>query len=223
MQKLSRSKIELFTNCPRCFWLDVKHKIKRPPSFPYTINSAIDYLLKQEFDACRAEGSPHPLMTQFNVDAIPYQTEHMNRWRHNFTGIQHEHQDSGFLVFGAVDDVWVNPKEELMVVDYKATGAKQYKIYDSYARQMEIYQWLLKQNGYAVSPRGYFVFAKVNKAKGFEGGKLSFDLAVEYYDGKNDWVDATLMQARACLEGPIPATKDDCKYCSYAHAAYQSP
>ena len=34
--------------CPRCFWLDNKHKVKRPPPFPYTLASAVDFLVKQE-------------------------------------------------------------------------------------------------------------------------------------------------------------------------------
>lgn len=162
MIKISRSKLELFLDCPRCFWLDVKKGIKRPPSFPYTINSAIDALLKQEFDVHREDGTAHYLIKKYNINAIPYKCKEINTWRHNFTGIQFHHKLTDFLVFGAVDDVWVNPEKELIVVDYKATGANEYKIYDSYKRQMEVYQWLLTQNGYYVSKTGYFLFAKVN-------------------------------------------------------------
>ncbi|MEK7195231.1 MAG: hypothetical protein AAB655_00890, partial [Patescibacteria group bacterium] len=119
MTKLSRSKIDLFIECPRCFWLDVKQGIKPPPPPPYTINSAIDYLLKQEFDIYRGKGTPHPIMVKNNIDAIPYKHEKMNEWRHNFTGVRYHHKPTDFLVTGAVDDVWVNPKGELIVVDYK--------------------------------------------------------------------------------------------------------
>ena len=161
MQKLSRTKIELFTNCPRCFWLDVVQKVKRPFGPPFTINNAVDYLMKQEFDVHRADGTPHPVMVANNIDAVPYQSEHMDKWRHNFTGVQVQYAPTDFLLTGAVDDVWVDKKGTLYVVDYKATGANQHQIYDSYRRQMEVYQWLLSQNGYDVSPTGYFVFAKV--------------------------------------------------------------
>lgn len=160
MIKLSRSKLERFLECPRCFWLEVKKGIKRPPSFPYTINSAIDKLLKQEFDAHRERGTAHYLIKKYNIDAIPYKCKEIDVWRENFTGIQFHHKPTDFLVFGAVDDIWVSPAGELIVVDYKATGAAEYKIYDSYKRQMEVYQWLLLQNGYKVSKTGYFLFAK---------------------------------------------------------------
>jgi hypothetical protein len=218
MQKLSRSKIELSIECPRCFWLDVKHGVKRPPPAPYTINNAIDYLLKQEFDYHREKGTQHQIMVDNKVDAIPYNSPEMNKWRHNFTGVQFMHEPTDFLVFGAVDDVWINPADELMVVDYKATGAKQHQIYDSYGRQMEIYQWLLEKNGFKVSPIGYFVFARVNKANGFATGTpvLSFDIFVESYEGDNSWVDGALENARVLLHSDIaPAASKDCGYCSY--------
>src|SRR3972149_10504652 len=48
--KLSRSKLELFTECPRCFYLDRKLGVGRPPGFPFALNSAVDALLKKEFD-----------------------------------------------------------------------------------------------------------------------------------------------------------------------------
>ncbi len=252
-QKLSRSKIELFTECPRCFWLDVKKGVKRPSFPPYTINNAVDYLLKQEFDVYREKGKPHPIMVANDVDAIPFMHKDLDKWRHNFTGVQYEHEPSGFLVTGAVDDVWVNPHTSrgvgaspyglLHVVDYKATGAMKHQIYDSYRRQMEIYQWLLRQNGFDVSPVGYFVFAKVSKASGFSANgdlssdlsteglpkaealakeegeymaRLPFDLFVEPLEGDDAWVPGTLTEARRVYElESAPAAGDACEYCRY--------
>jgi hypothetical protein len=232
MQKLSRSKLELMTECPRCFWLDVKQGVKRPPSFPYTINNAVDYLLKQEFDVHREAGTRHPIMETHGVDAVPFAHPDLNTWRQNFTGVQYQHEPSGFLVTGAVDDIWVNPAGELHVVDYKATGANQHQIYDSYQRQMEIYQWLLRQNGFDVSPIGYFVFARVNKGNGFaapaealrEGGErlavLPFDIFVESYTGDDSWVSDTLLLARRVYDADeAPTAADTCQYCAYRENA----
>jgi len=220
--KISRSKIELFLECPRCFWLDMKEKIKRPPPAPYTINNAIDYLLKQEFDIHREKKTRHPVMEKHGLDALPYQTPELDKWRHNFTGVQFFHEPTNFLVYGAVDDVWVNPEGELIVVDYKATGAKQHQIYDSYRRQLEIYQWLLEKNGFRVSPTGYFVFARVNKANGFGLGKaaLSFDLFVESIKGDSSWVETVLAGARGAINSiTIPEASTKCEYCGYRSRA----
>lgn len=72
MVKLSRSRLELFLECPRCFWLLMNKNVKRPPGFPYTINNAIDALLKKEFDEHRFQGTAHDLIKKFKIDAIPF-------------------------------------------------------------------------------------------------------------------------------------------------------
>jgi len=215
MIKLSRSKLELFLDCPRCFWLDMKKGVKRPPPAPYTINSAIDGLLKQEFDVHRENGTAHYLIKKYNIDAIPYKCDQINAWRHNFTGVQFHHKPTDFLVFGAVDDVWINPAGELIVVDYKATGANQYQIYPQYKRQMEVYQWLLIQNGYKVSKTGYFLFAKVNKGGGFNAGRLAFDLFIEPQEGDISWVEQNLLEAKKIMDGSVPQHSPDCSYCQF--------
>lgn len=219
MIKLSRSKIELSISCPRCFWLDMNKGIKRPPPAPYTINSSIDSMLKKEFDLHREDGTAHYLLKKYNIDALPYKCEQIDDWRNNFTGIRFKYTPADFLVFGAVDDIWVNPQKELIVVDYKATGAREYKIYDSYKRQIEIYQWLLLKNGFKVCRDGYFVFAKVNQGEGFSRGKLSFDLFIEPQEGDTSWVEASIISARNIIDGPMPPQKAECLYCQFALSA----
>ncbi len=215
MIKLSRSKLELFIDCPRCFWLDMKKGVKRPPPAPYTINTAIDGLLKKEFDVCRENGVAHYIIKKYNINAIPYKCKEINTWRTNFTGIQFHHKPTDFLVFGAVDDVWVNPAGELIVVDYKATGATNYQIYPGYKRQMEVYQWLLAMNGYRISKTGYFLFAKVNKEGGFAEGKLSFDLFLEPLEGDSSWIEGAIADARKAYDGTLPVHKPECPYCQF--------
>lgn len=215
MVKLSRSKLELFLDCPRCFWFNMKKNVKRPPPAPYTINSAIDVLLKQEFDVCRENGVAHYLIKKYNIDAIPYKCDQINTWRHNFTGIQFYHKPTDYLVYGAVDDVWINPAGELIVVDYKATGANNYQIYPQYKRQMEVYQWLLTKNNYKVHKTGYFLFAKVNKNGGFAEGKLFFDFFLEPQEGDVSWIENSLFNAHKIIDGSIPQANPECVYCQF--------
>jgi len=40
-RQLSRSKIDLFVECPRCFWLDVGQGVRRPSGPPFTLNNAV--------------------------------------------------------------------------------------------------------------------------------------------------------------------------------------
>jgi CRISPR/Cas system-associated exonuclease Cas4 (RecB family) len=227
--RVSRSKIELFKQCPRCFWLDARLKIKRPDGPPFNINKTIDELFKKEFDTYRAQGQPHPLMTDNQVKAVPFQHADLNTWRANFTGVATLHEETNLHVFGAVDDVWVNPAGELIVVDYKATSKRTEVSIDSdwqisYKRQMEVYQWLLRQNGFQVSDTGYFVYTNASLEPEAFGDKLEFFTKVIPYTGSADWVEPTLREMKACLESddmpPVgtAAMGGPCDFCSYARA-----
>lgn len=222
--KLSRSKIELFIECPRCFYLDRRLGVGRPPGFPFTLNSAVDTLLKKEFDIHRARGSKHPLMETYGVDAIPYEHKQINEWRENFKGMQFLHRPTNFVITGAIDDVWINPQKELMIVDYKATSTSSEITLDveyrsAYKRQMEIYQWLFRQNGFSVSDTGYFVYANGDKDKEAFDGKLEFNVQIIPYTGSDLWVEKTIFDAKRCLNGEIPPSAEKCEYCTYREAA----
>src|ERR1700679_2690030 len=103
--ELSRTKIENFKKCPRCFYLDRKCGTGQPSMFPYTLNKAVDALLKNEFDQYRAEKKAHPYIIENNIDAIPYSHKDLNTWR--TSGIKYEHEATNFTVTGIVDDVWI--------------------------------------------------------------------------------------------------------------------
>ncbi|MFH1744927.1 MAG: PD-(D/E)XK nuclease family protein [bacterium] len=223
--KLSRSKIDLFLSCPRCFYIDRVLGVGRPPGFPFALNSAVDTLLKQEFDIYRANGTKHPLQEKYKIDAIPIPHDDLDKWRHNFTGVQYLHEPTNLLIFGAIDDLWQNSKKEYIVVDYKAT-AKAEEITEldkdwhiGYKRQMEIYQWLLRQNGYKVSDTGYFVYCNgIADAEAFDQ-KLEFRVNLIPYKGDDSWVEKTIVKAHKCLNNnKIPKADPDCDYCSYIEA-----
>jgi hypothetical protein len=195
--------------------------IARPGGFPFTLNNAVDFLLKKEFDIHRAKGQTHPLMKTYDIDAVPFQHEKMDEWRNNFKGVRFLHKPTGFLVFGAVDDIWVDKKGQLMVVDFKATSINREVTLDDewkkvYKRQMEIYQWLLRQNEFDVSDVGYFVYVNGKTDTAAFDGKLEFDVKILPYKGNDSWVENTLLEIRKTLDSDkIPSLAPDCDYCNY--------
>ncbi|PCI30460.1 hypothetical protein COB52_01555 [Candidatus Kaiserbacteria bacterium] len=227
--RLSRSKIDLFTNCPKCFYVDNKLGTARPPGFPFNINSAVDTLFKKEFDVHRKAKTAHPIMTQYGVDLVPFAHDSMNEWRENFKGIAIDHKPTGVTVCGAVDDIWVDKEGVLYIVDYKATS-KDGKIealdqdwHIGYKRQMEIYQWLLRQKGFEVSDKGYFVYANASTDEKSFGNKLVFETTLIEYTGDASWIEQTLLNIKTCLDDPrVPKSNEDCDYCRYREAAGKS-
>ena len=229
--KISRSKIDLFVECPRCFWLDRVKGIKRPSTAPFQINKAIGELLKREFDSFRKQQKPHPWIVEHKIDAIPYKHSELNKWRENFVGIQYLHKPTNLLVFGAIDDVWINSKGELIIVDYKATSKKSEVNLDSdwqviYKRQMEIYQWLFRKNGFGVNDTAYFIYTNgISDAAGFFN-KVEFKTKIIAYKGDDSWIEPTLVKIKKCLESDMPRVGKavmggPCEHCAYAKARTQ--
>lgn len=226
--KLSRSKIELFTECPRCFYLDNKLGTARPRGPSFTLNIAVDELFKREFDSYRASKKPHPIMEQYQIDAIPFSHPDLDEWRENFVGLTYEDKESGFTVSGAVDDIWQMPDGTLIVIDYKATS-KDTQIEslsdssweESYKRQMGVYQWLLRKKGFTVSDTGYFVYANaiVGDKKEFNN-TLNFKTTLVPCVGQTDWIDETLTKIKDCLKSKeLPPSGINCEFCPYREQA----
>lgn len=222
--RLSRSRIDLFLECARCFYIDRRLGVDRPPGFPFSLNAAVDKLLKKEFDVHRAEKSTHPLMEQYGIDAVPFEHPMLDVWRENFKGLEFHHKPTNFVITGALDDIWVNPKGELIVVDYKATAKDAPVSIDAewqegYKRQLEVYQWLLMKNGFKVSPTGYFVYVNGKTDRMAFDKKLEFDIDIIPYTGSIRWIEPTLADIKKCLSATkSPRSSPECDYCAYRDA-----
>ena len=223
--RLSRSKIDLFIACPRCFYIDNKLGVSRPKGYPFSLNSAVDKLLKKEFDILREKQEAHPLMTKYGIDAVPLKHENLDEWRDPFRGITTYDKNINVTISGGVDDVWINPQGELIIVDYKATSKDEEVSLDAdwqigYKRQMEIYQWLFRQNKFNVSKTGYFVYCNGKTDGDKFDAKLEFDIKIIPYTGDDSWVRKTINDAYQCLSSnSIPQASIDCDYCAYRKTA----
>lgn len=221
---LSRTRLEAFVKCPRCFYIDRRLGVDQPPGYPFSLNAAVDTLLKKEFDIHRAQNTSHPFMKVYGIDAVPFAHEKLAEWRDTFVGVQYLHPETNFLATGAIDDVWENAKGELHVVDYKATAKNGEVGIDaawqkSYKRQVELYQWLLAKNGFQISPIAYFVYVNGKTDREAFDGKLEFDAKIIPHKGDFSWVGDTLVKAKECLMlDMLPSASPDCDFCVYRKA-----
>ena len=182
-------------------------------------------MLKKEFDYYRSNSQNHPLLEKHGIDARPASHRELNKWRENFTGIQYLHEPTNFIIFGAIDDLWINSKDEYIIVDYKSTS-KNERITNvsldwqiGYRRQMEIYQWLLRRNGYSVSNTGYFLYCNGQTDREMFNERLEFDITLIPYAGDDSWVEETIIKIHSCLIcGQIPDANDGCDFCAYRSA-----
>jgi hypothetical protein len=223
--KLSRTKLESFLSCPRCFYVDRRLGVSPPNGPPFNINITVDLLLKREFDECRKTGAAHPYMERTGRNLIPYADPRLETWRENFKGVRTIHNESRFEFFGAVDDLWFDKEtKEVVVVDYKATSKDSEINLDAdwqagYKRQMEVYQWLLRRNGLDVANLGYFVYCNGRKDLAKFEGRVEFDVHVLEYVGDDSWVEGALCAAYDCLrDSATPLPNPNCTQCDYLNS-----
>src|SRR5262245_25276773 len=167
----------------------------------FAINSLVDRLLKREFDAHRSAGTPHPIMLANRLAAVPFADPRMDDWRMIARGVVHLHEPTGLLITGAIDEDWQQ----------------------SYKRQMEVYQWLLRRQNLRaeVSDTGFFVYYNGQDAKGFDGC-VTFAPKLIPYTGSDEWVEPTLHDLKQCLLAEsAPAAPIDCEFCGYVEARMQ--
>jgi hypothetical protein len=223
--RISRSKVDLFLECPKCFYFDRRLGIERPSGFPFSLNSAVDILLKREFDGYRAKAQAHPVMKSAGIKAIPYDHPQIGLWRDSLKGgITYACPGTDMLITGAVDDVWINEQKELIIVEFKATATTQEISIDadwqkSYKRQVELYQWLFRRNGFKVADTAYFLYCNGRADKPAFNQRLDFDMTLIPYKGSDTWIDATIKDIDRCLSSQdIPKSGSSCLYCQYRAA-----
>lgn len=216
--RISRSKVDLFIECPLCFWLDVKGKIKRPSGPPFSLNVAVDHLFKNEFDLSRGKGIPARLAKE-GLSFIPAEHPKLDQWRENFKGVTRQFCEIEF--FGAIDDLWVDMFGVHYVVDYKATSKADEVSLDadwqiSYKRQVEFYQWLLRGNGLQISNQAWFVYTNGIKDNSPFNDTLRFKTKLLSYEGNGSWIEPTLTSLINCLNSETPPQcNENCAYCQF--------
>ena len=228
--KLSRSTVEKYISCPRCCVLEKKYKIK-PPSLPFTLNIAVDNLCKNEFDYYRNIQEPHPLFEEYGINAVPLKHKSLDIWRSNFKGIRYKSPKYNYDFGGAIDDVWQKNNGDLIIVDVKATSRNnfdwnetfdKYDYPKSYKRQLEMYQWLFRKNGFQVADEAYLLYFNGKKNEQFFNNQLNFDLHLIKLNCCTSWVEDKIIETVKILRSnhfPQPSIK--CEHCNYLKKRYQ--
>lgn len=211
--QLSPNSLNLFLECPCCFWLDKNKGIKRPPPYPYALNSSLDALLKEEFDAYRSKKLTHPLLKENNIKAHLFENQKLlNQWRNNLAGIRYFDEDLKATLFGAIDDVLEFSDGKIAPLDYKSTGTTASKIYDRFQLQLDTYTFLMEKNGFQTTHKGYLAFYIVDKSKGFID-RLPFRKELMEIDTNPTGIYEIFKDAVGILrQDSPPPHSEDCKF-----------
>jgi len=211
--KFSPSSLSLLKDCPRCFWLRFNKKINRPAGIFPSLPSGMDKILKVHFDKFMKKGELPPELQKFNGKLKLFDDEELlNVWRNNFRGIQWIDK-KGNLFRGAVDNILVKGKK-LIVLDYKTRGYPlKEDTHTHYQNQMDIYNFLLRKNGYETEDYTYLLFYHPNKVH--ENGDVDFHADLIKIKVNIDNAKKIFKKAVSVLEGELPAPSDECEYCKW--------
>ena len=225
--KISRSKFSNFLDCSRCFYLERVKGLKDPSMPGWALNSAVDELLKKEFDHYRKLQKPHPFIVQNKLQFIPFQHEKMDYWRDALRGgISFLDENTNLEIHGGVDDIWLDKnKEELVVVDYKAQSKEgvvekedylENKYHQGYKIQMDIYVYILRKMKFKVSDTAYFLVCNGLKTPEKFEATLHFDLTLVPYTTDTSWVKNKIVEMKKVLDAKeVPQINKNCEKCMF--------
>ena len=203
--KISPSTINLMLECPRCFWLQIVKNIKRPAGIFPSLPSGMDGILKVHFDKFMEKGELPPEIKELKGCILFNDKEKLKIWRSNFKGL--EYTEGDVMLRGAVDNILVKGKK-LIVLDYKTRGFPlKDDTHEHYRVQMDLYNFLLRKNGYDTEDYSYLLFYYPNRVN--DNGEVVFDtklVKINVGDGEK-----VFKKAIKLINGEEP--KEKCEWC----------
>ncbi len=217
---ISRTKVDLFFDCKRCFFFDLKFGIKRPHGTPLVLNNKIIQQVKKEFDFFREKKKPHPEIIKLKRGFIPSNHENLLKWKNSFNGVFFVDKKTNLKFHGTIDDLWFdNQTNSHISVIFKSTSRKdqlnQSEIWDGYWKQLSFYSFLLSKNSIEMSQSGLILYINVLNEDNFEKEiKLDFNLFEQILDFS--WIENTIENIHELLnKDAIPDQNRKCKFCNY--------
>lgn len=239
--KFSRSQIQNYINCKRCFYLGQRCGLKQPSGPGFSLNIAVDALLKKEMDIYRENQVVPTIMSENGYHYKPFQHKDIELWQNSFKGIQYnmqieqkEAEKVNITFYGGIDDVFFDEEtKELVMIDFKATSKEEdilslenvFNEGKSYKKQLEIYSWLFQKNGFKVKNKGFLLYYNADKNQNYLKNTMVFKRTVVPIDLDISWIDPTIENMLQCLNSDeIPKLSDQiekCNDCTYLYVASQ--
>jgi len=219
---LSATSLGLFSECPRCFWLERIRGLKRPQGpFP-SLPGGMDLVIKTYFDLYRGQNRlPPELEGKLPGRLLPDQ-ELLNRWRRwtgpsNKTtgGLWYRDKNLGADLVGLLDDCLVDG-ETYIPLDYKTRGYPPKESTSKYYQtQLDLYTLLLAENGYKTDRVAYLVYYWPRGIT--QERQVLFEVEPQRISTDSDrGLQIFQRAARLLQQGNPPSRPPDCAFCQWS-------
>jgi len=206
--------LNLFKECPRCFWLRYREGVHRPETIFPSLPGGMDRIIKDYFDSFRAKNEmPPEIKGKVEGILVPDQ-DLINQWRNWRRGLQFDDPKLEATLTGALDDCLLDG-EYYIPIDAKTRGAapKEGQSEHYYQTQLDCYSFLLSNNGYKTRDYAYLVYYYPNSFT--ENHLVKFNTEVVKVETSTERAYKTFSDAVNCLKGPIPESHTECGFCAW--------
>lgn len=212
MLSLSNSTLNLFLECPRCFWLQRNKKIARPRGIFPTLPSGMDSIIKEYFHRYRKLGDLPPLIE----NKVSGKLADISL---NLSSVDHE---LDLKITGRLDECLQLKDGSLVPLDHKTRASlpeNQKYSQNYYQTQMDTYTLLLQKNGHLTRNLAYIVYYSPRPGELHQG--IPFAVEVHQIETYPERTFQLYQRAKSCLDGEIPDSSDNCEFCRWSRAASQ--
>jgi hypothetical protein len=210
MTGLSPSSLNLFLECPRCFWLYVNKNIKRPSIPVATITTGLDRAIKEYCNFYRVKEVMPPILEN-KVPGKLMRNFPKRGWL-EFIDAKVDARLGGYL-----DECLDLGDNFYAALDHKTRGAKPQTTHKAHQFQMDVYTFLLEQNGFPTKRTAYLVYyipKSVASQKEIEFEIVSCELKTDPGRAQKVFYEAVDL-----LKKSTPKLNNDCEFCKWTATA----
>lgn len=211
--KLSPSSLDIFLDCPRCFWLEKNRAVKRPRGIFPSLPGGMDTVIKEYFDGYRLKNELPPEIKGKVIGELFTDITLLKKWRDwKITNLCYEDKSLAVSLSGALDDCLL--KNNLHIpLDYKTRG---YELRGDprkyYQTQLDCYSLMLSASGYKTADIAYLLYYWPLKVR--EDGIVKFHVEPIKIETNALSAQKIVKDAALSLYSPMPEASLDCEYCN---------
>jgi len=210
MVKLSPTSLNLFLECPRCFWLYLNKGIKRPSIPVATITTGLDKVIKEYCNIYRAKGILPPLLE----NKVPGKLI-SNLPKRGWLDFNDDKIEA--ILGGYLDECLDLGNNFYAALDHKTRGSKPANTHRAHQFQMDVYTFLLEQNSLPTKRVAYLVYyiPKIVSS----GEAIDFEIFPSEVKTDPDRAKQVFSDAVSMLKKAIPLPHPDCIFCQWTATA----
>lgn len=217
---LSPSKLNLFTECPRCFWDTYTGKCPKPRGVFPSLPGGMDRIIKSYAD--RHRGTLPEVLKGKVPGVLLADINKIKQWRHWKTGLTYFDKDHNIKLIGGLDDCLVDG-EYYIPLDWKSKGSEPSDSGEQYYQaQLDCYNLMLASEGYKTRNEGYLVYLyPTDCIDSIHGRTLDngiaafFKTSIYKLECSADRAKELVIKAAECLRGKRPTSVPSCEHCRY--------